>query len=88
MTTFQKLYSSIDNTPEYVAAGLQIDVAVSVDSIMKKRDMSNADLAAKLECSRAYVTKILRGDSNFSILPLSKLACALHSDLKIQMVPR
>lgn len=88
MGNFKDLYSEFECKPEYIAAGIQMDVAMVVESIMQKKEMNQSELAQAMDCSKPYITKILRGDSNFSILSLSKLAVALDSDLTIRLYPR
>jgi len=88
MTSFNQLYADIDNSPEYVAAGVQFDVAMATEDLMDKLNISNTQLAEAVGCSKPYITKILRGDSNFTILSLAKIACALNSDLKITLEHR
>ncbi len=88
MTTFSELYSEVLGTPEYLAAGVKLDVALMLESIMEAKKISKAELAKQLGCSKPYVTNMLRGDSNFSILTLAKVATALGCELRIQMTPR
>ena len=50
--------------------------------------MSKADLAKKISSSPAYITKVLRGDSNLTIESLVKLSDAIDADLEINICPR
>lgn len=88
MTTFKDLYKSVKDTPEYLAAGVQMDVALIVESLMDQKDISRTALAKSMGCSKPYITKALRGDANFSLLTLAKLAHALDSELKVQILSR
>lgn len=83
MTSFSQLYTDVQRSPEYVAAGVQFEVAMATENLMNKQGISNTQLAEAVGCSKPYITKILRGDSNFTILSLAKIACALNSELKI-----
>lgn len=88
MTKFSDLYAKVMSTPEYLAAGIQMDVALMLESAMKVKQINKADLAKQLGCSKPYVTKTLRGDNNFSIFTLSKMAVALGCDLRIELTPK
>jgi transcriptional regulator with XRE-family HTH domain len=62
--------------------------AFKITDILKHNNMSNKDLADKLETSNAYVTKILRGDQNFSIESMHKIAGALNAELSFHLSPK
>ena len=53
---------------------------------LKQKGITKAEFARRMDTSPAYITKIFRGDANFTIASMVKLArCAemeLHTDLK------
>jgi transcriptional regulator with XRE-family HTH domain len=49
--------------------------------------MNRKDLAAKLGKSPAAITKMLRGDNNFELATMVKLARALDSELRVHLQP-
>ncbi|MHB1750519.1 MAG: helix-turn-helix domain-containing protein [Acidithiobacillus sp.] len=53
--------------------------------LMKADGVSKSELAARLGTSPAYVTKILRGQSNFTIESMVVLARALDAEVDIRM---
>lgn len=53
---------------------------------MNHEAMTKADLARKLDKSRAYVTQILQGDVNFTVESLVKIATCMDYELKVQFV--
>lgn len=55
--------------------------------LMKERGVSKSDLAKRLGKSPAYVTKILRGQSNFTIESMVVLARALDAELDVHITP-
>lgn len=60
------------------------------DAVVRKMDelgLSRRALAAKIHASPAYVTKILRGDANFTLRSMTKLAHAVDSVLCIHLAP-
>jgi transcriptional regulator with XRE-family HTH domain len=52
---------------------------------MEARNMSRVELAAALGTSPAYVTKILRGDVNFTLDSMAKLAHAVGGTLRVSI---
>jgi transcriptional regulator with XRE-family HTH domain len=52
-------------------------------AVMERRGISRSELARRLGASPAYVTKILRGDANFTLASMAKLAAALEAELEI-----
>jgi transcriptional regulator with XRE-family HTH domain len=54
---------------------------------MRQAEMSQAELARRLGASEAYVSKVLRGDANFTLATLVKLADAVGQELRLRMEP-
>jgi len=55
---------------------------------MDNQDLSRAQLAEKLDASPAYVTKILRGDVNFTLETMTKLAMAVGGKLRVDVADK
>jgi transcriptional regulator with XRE-family HTH domain len=54
------------------------------ESVLKRMDaegVSQTDLAKKMGVSDAYVTKLMRGNNNFTIRTMVKIAMALNCEL-------
>lgn len=54
---------------------------------MEQLKISNTQLAERLNVNPAFVTKLLRGNNNFTIETMVKLSRALDADLRIHMQP-
>jgi transcriptional regulator with XRE-family HTH domain len=70
------------------AENSKMKFAFKITDLLKHNNMSNKDLADKLETSSAYVTKILRGDQNFSIESMHKIADAVNAELAFHLSPK
>jgi transcriptional regulator with XRE-family HTH domain len=81
-------YQSLDHDTEFLAEEAKVSFAVCLERRMKQGGMSKADLARRLKTSQAYVTKILRGDSNLTINTMVELASAVESSLHLHIAPR
>ena len=61
-----------------------LDIREKISQQMEKRNMSRADLAKILNCSRSYVTQLLSGDENIRLSTLFKVSFALGLKPTIQ----
>ena len=62
--------------------------ALTVERVMKQKEVKKKDLAERLGQSPANVSKVLRGDANLTIETMTKLALALDVEVSIQLMPR
>ena len=61
---------------------------LEIDRRMRDQSMSRALLAKKLSSTPAYVTKVMRGDVNFTLETMTKLALAVGGRLHVEVVDR
>jgi len=78
-------YNKLDNDLDYITEDRKIEFAVNLEKFMERRDISRSDLAAKVETSPAYVTKVLRGDGNLTMETMVKFTHAVGGCLQIQI---
>ncbi|WP_341929696.1 helix-turn-helix transcriptional regulator [Methyloversatilis discipulorum] len=64
---------------------LKLDIAISLEREIERQSISYTELAERISTSPAYITKVLRGDSNLTLHSLLKFARALHADLNISL---
>lgn len=74
-------------SPEYWAAGAQIDLYNQARVFMEKNHMSRKDLAEYLGVSKGYVTQLLSGDYDHRMSKFFELALAFGVIPKIEYVP-
>jgi transcriptional regulator with XRE-family HTH domain len=86
--SFKELFAKIEKTLSFKKEKAKIDFTIELQSLMKKNQVTRADLARELNKSNAYVTQILRGERNFTIETMVELADALDSDLAIHFSPK
>lgn len=58
-----------------------------IAKLMNERKLSKADLARRLNKSRAWVTQLLNGKSNITIRTLAEVAYALEAEVKLHAQP-
>jgi transcriptional regulator with XRE-family HTH domain len=71
--------------------GFQVQRAIlefteSVAKQMLAGNVSKSKLAEALGCSQAFVTKVLKGRNNFTLETMVKIAHALDTELKVELV--
>ena len=71
----------------YRAEGASIRFTEDLVSLMKTSGLTRTALAEKIGSSPAYVTKILRGETNFTLDSMVKIATALGCELTIGLRP-
>ncbi|MFA6957797.1 MAG: helix-turn-helix transcriptional regulator [Thermoanaerobaculia bacterium] len=77
MKTFAEIYDSLKDTAEYQTEELKLAFTESVLLRMEELEITRAELASRVGATKPYVTKLLKGNSNFTFESLVKLAIAL-----------
>jgi transcriptional regulator with XRE-family HTH domain len=88
ITTFNKLFESVRNTLPYKVEGAIIEFTEQVADRIAALQLNRTEFAAKLNTSPAYVTKLLSGGTNFTLESMVKVADALDSEIRVQIVPK
>lgn len=84
---FKDLFEAARQHDDYWAEGLIIQFTAELARWMEERKISRSALAAKIGHSPAYVTKVLRGDANFTAATMTKLARAMGAEVKVHLAP-
>src|SRR5713226_7315525 len=85
--TFQELFEEAQRKDAYWEKWLISDFIEALARRMDKLRLSRSALAVRLKTSPAYVTKVLRGDANFTVQSMAKLARAADSVVRIHLAP-
>jgi ribosome-binding protein aMBF1 (putative translation factor) len=86
--SFLELEREAEGHDDYWAELTILEITEAVTCRLEQLGMSRAELARRLGSSPAYVTKILRGEANFTLATIAKLARALDSEASFRFVPR
>src|SRR5207244_13231631 len=94
MKTIEQIHEEIQaalkaarETHEYRAEGASIEFTNAMLTRMRQLNVSRSELAARIRVNPAYISKILRGDTNFSLETMVKIANALDSDFRCCLQP-
>ncbi len=82
---WNELTNDFENTPEYKAEVISMNIANDVFKIMKEAKLSKSELAKKMGVSKSYITQMLNGKSNMTVLSLVKLSDVLGIEVKIDL---
>lgn len=82
---FVTLFAEAENRDEYHVAGLKIEIAEQIYEMMEKKHVTQSDLARRLGKNRAYISKILKGTTNFTVETLVKIARRLDATWDFQL---
>lgn len=80
---FQSTLEELRFDPVFLEEGLRLEALECVCKVMRERGISNSQLAAKLDCSPSYVTKLMRGSENLTLRKIAQLASVLECSPKI-----
>ncbi len=84
---FDDLYKRAEGHDDYWLAGTVQEFTEEIFRLMEREEVSRSELARRLGTSPAYITKILRGNANFTLMTMVRLAKALGAELRIQLTP-
>ena len=84
--TIQELLDDAKKFPDYWAAKTTMDFAMGLDHLMKEKNISKADLARNIGTTPAYITKVMRGNENFTVETMWKLALGVGGQIILSVV--
>ncbi|MDZ4729824.1 MAG: helix-turn-helix domain-containing protein [Xanthomonadales bacterium] len=83
-----KKYLDSKKQKNYWIERVKNQFAVSVERFVDFRMLKKKDLAERMDVSRPYITKILRGDANLTLETIGRLAYALDAEVTINLSPK
>ena len=73
---FNKLHESAQKRDSYYVEAAKVELSEQIYVAMEDNGVSEAELARRIDASRAYVNKVLQGSTNFTIESLVKIGRA------------
>lgn len=83
----QKMFADARQTHAYKAQGVSLEFTEDLVRLMEAQKVNNSELAQRIGASPAYVTKILRGGTNFTLDTMVKIATALDAEFRCHLQP-
>ena len=94
MKTIEQVHEEIQaalkaarKTHEYRAEGASIEFTNALVTRMREAGVTRSELARLIKVTPAYISKILRGATNFSLDSMVKIANALNCELRLHLQP-
>ena len=72
--------------PVFVAEQLIIEINEEICRQMAQENVNRAELARRLGVTRQFITKLLNGNPNLTVLTLVKIAVALGARVKMNFI--
>jgi len=85
---FESLLKKYQNDPEFQAERLIIDLTEQISRKLEEGSITRSELAKRLDCTNAYITKLLRGGENLTIRKIVQIANALECTLDFSIIPK
>lgn len=85
---FEDLLQRAELSDAYQIDRLKVEISERIYNAMTQQDVSNAELARRLGKSRAYVTKLLRGTTNFTLESLVRISRALSCEVEFELISK
>jgi plasmid maintenance system antidote protein VapI len=86
MSTLNKLKSKFKDTLAYDFEKAKLELVSSIVQVMERNQLTQADVARKMQVSEANVSKILRADQNLTLKTMVNLAKAINSKVEIRLI--
>ena len=74
-------FEDLEHDAEYQAECAIVEFTENIARRMDELGISRSELARRLDTSPAYVTKILRGNANFTLKSMARISTALETTL-------
>lgn len=85
--SFAALFESAERHDEYWTERAIIQFTEDLSIWMESKKISQADLAAAMGVSQPYISKVLKGNVNFTLATMTKLAHALGAEVHVRLAP-
>lgn len=85
---YRELLDRAESSPDYWREAAIIGFTEGLCRRMEERKISKAELARRMGTSRAYITRLLGGDANFTLGTMVKLALAVDGALHVRIADK
>jgi len=86
--SFADIWAEVENDDTFWTEKNILDFTTKLFNLMEHRNISKKEWAERLGTSQAYITKIFRGNANFTMASMTKFVQSLDAKLEIQVVPK
>lgn len=83
--SFKDRLNSIRQLHSYRVEKVKIEFVRGITRVMRQKGITNSALAEQVGTSNAYITKVLRGDCNFTIDSMVKIAHGIGATIHVHV---
>lgn len=84
LQTYDSLFDEFKNDLDFKVESQILEITEQICEIMNDKELNRVDLSDLLSTSKAAITKMLDGSTNFTLKRLIKIADALDKELLVQ----
>src|ERR1043166_4065927 len=88
MSKLAEVLSKARRSVNYLTEKCVLQYTGEIDRLIESRQVTRAELGRRIGTSPAYVTKVLRGDTNLTVKTMVSLADALGAKVEIIVLDR
>ncbi len=85
---YRQLIEKAETSLDYWREATLTEFIDDVCRRMEEKNISRAELSRRLDTSRAYITKLLGGNANYTLSTMVKLALALEGALHVHIADK
>jgi plasmid maintenance system antidote protein VapI len=82
---YRRFFEEARASPDYWHEIPVVEFTEDLWRLMEEKKVSRAELARRIGTSRAYITKLLGGNANFTLMTMVKLAMALGGAVHVHI---
>lgn len=82
---YREFLERVETSPHYWHEVPVLEFTEDLLRRMEEQEMSRAELARRMGTSRAYITRLLGGDANFTLMTMVKLSMAVGGALHVHI---
>lgn len=86
--SFKNLFADLKKDDSFWIQKAIVEFSIELTRLMDRRGITKKEFAEKINSSQAYVTKVFRGNANFTIETMVKLARALDGNISLHITPK
>jgi transcriptional regulator with XRE-family HTH domain len=83
--SFAGLFEKAEERETYLSASIVLEFTEGLYMLMEDNNISRKELANRIGTSPAYITKVLRGNVNFTVDSMVKLAKAVGGTVQVHV---
>jgi transcriptional regulator with XRE-family HTH domain len=83
--SFSDLWTDLESSEQFQEEKSILEFSLQLHQLMEFRGITKKDLAESMGVSQAYITKVFKGNANFTIASMIKLVNAVNGKLTIHV---